>query len=247
MSKVVATTVLPEDSGEVLTFGDTGDAIAISGDSLNLDVLQDAGGNNIFTSDGAGTLTSVNSAFGGALNLLTTNTFTGTTSSAFTTLIDSTYDVYIFKFININPNTNDKKFDFQASSDGGVGWGVTQTTTFFRAAHAENDGSASLAYDASQDLAQSAAAQPLGYSVGEDADSSLSGTLYLFSPSSTTYMKNYYATTQYQFKNSIGTLEAIESFVGGYFDTTSVVDAVRFQMTSGNMDGEIKMYGISKS
>ena len=92
--------------------------------------------------------------------------------------------------------------------------------------------------------AQSAAAQPLGYSVGEDADSSLSGTLYLFSPSSTTYVKNYYATTQYQFKNSIGTLEAIESFVGGYFNTTSVVDAVRFQMTSGNMDGEIKMYGL---
>ena len=54
MSKVVATTVLPEDSGEVLTFGDTSDAIAISGDSLNLNKLQDAGGNNIFTSDGSG-------------------------------------------------------------------------------------------------------------------------------------------------------------------------------------------------
>ena len=92
MSKVVATTVLPEDSGEVLTFGDTGDAIAISGDSLNLNKLQDAGGNNIFTSDGSGNLT-VPSAFGGAMNLLTTNTFTGTTTSNFTTLIDSTYDV----------------------------------------------------------------------------------------------------------------------------------------------------------
>ena len=105
MSKVVATTVLPEDSGEVLTFGDTGDVIAISGDSLNLNNLQDAGGNNIITSDGVGNLT-VNSAFGGAMNLLTTNTFTDQASSSFTSLVGSTYDVYIFTFIVINLRTS---------------------------------------------------------------------------------------------------------------------------------------------
>ena len=88
----------------------------------------------------------------------------------------------------------------------------------------------------------------MAYSVGEDADSSLSGELYLFSPSSTTYAKNYYATTQWQFKNSIGHLQACESLVSGYFNTTSAVNAVRFGMTgSAQMDGTIKMYGISKS
>ena len=113
MSKVVATTVLPEDSGEVLTFGDTGDAIAISGDSLNLNVLQDAGGNNMITSDGSGNLT-VPSGLGGAMNLLTTNTFTGTTTSNFTTKITSTYDVYCFKFIMINPATDNADFMFNS-------------------------------------------------------------------------------------------------------------------------------------
>ena len=244
MSRVYTDTIEPRKETQDITLGTSGETISVGANSINVNTVKDKGGNTLWTSDGSGNLSSVNAGFKGNLVLLDTNTFTGTTSSAFTTLIDSTYDVYIFKFININPNTNDKKFDFQASSNGGVGWGVTQTTTFFRAAHAENDGSASLAYDASQDLAQSAAAQPLGYSVGEDADSSLSGTLYLFAPSSTTYVKQYYATTQYQFKNSIATYEAIESFVAGYFNTTSVVDAVRFQMTGGDMDGEIKMYGL---
>ena len=123
MSKVVATTVLPEDTGEVLTFGDTGDAIAISGDSLNLNKLQDAGGNNIFTSDGSGTLT-VPSAFGGAFNLLTTNTFTGVASSAFTSLIDSTYDAYCFRYNAISPAAQ-AHFEFQCSTDGGSNYNLS--------------------------------------------------------------------------------------------------------------------------
>ena len=33
----------------------------------------------------------------------------------------------------------------------------------------------------------------------------------------------------------------------GYGNTTSAIDEISFKMSSGNMDGEIKMYGISKS
>ena len=49
MSKVVTTTVLPRDGFDTLNIGATGDTVAIAGDSLNTNVLQDAGGNNIFT------------------------------------------------------------------------------------------------------------------------------------------------------------------------------------------------------
>ena len=39
----------------------------------------------------------------GALNLITTNTITsGVSSSSFTSSIDSTYDTYMFKYINIH-------------------------------------------------------------------------------------------------------------------------------------------------
>ena len=59
MSTVIATSVLPDSTAnDTLTFGATGDSVAISGDSLNLNTLQDAGGNNIFVSNGSGTITS---------------------------------------------------------------------------------------------------------------------------------------------------------------------------------------------
>ena len=57
MSTVIATSVLPDSTAnDTLTFGATGDSVAISGDSLNLNTLQDAGGNTIFVSDGSGTI-----------------------------------------------------------------------------------------------------------------------------------------------------------------------------------------------
>jgi len=120
MSKVVVTTVLP-DSGasDLLTIGAASDSVAISGDSLNVDTLQDAGGNTIFVSDGSGTITSKNSGFPGALKLISTATASGDSSLSFTSGIDSTYDVYIFKFIDINPVTDQTSFDFNGSTDGG--------------------------------------------------------------------------------------------------------------------------------
>ena len=39
---------------------------------------------------------------------------------------------------------------------------------------------------------------------------------------------------------------SINSFVAGYGNTTSAVDAIRFQMSSGNIDaGDICLYGIA--
>ena len=242
MSKVVATTVLPEDSGEVLTFGDTGDAIAISGDSLNLNKLQDAGGNNIITSDGAGNLT-INSGLGGAMNLLETNTFTGTTTSNFTTLIDSTYDVYKFVFININPDTDKPEFQFQCSTDGGSNYNVTMTTTYFISYHNETDSNSGLDYSTTFDQAQATSYQTLVQDTGNDADSSGNGEIYLFAPSSTIYIKNFFSTAN----NNNGDEYDNNTFIGGYFNTTSAINAISFKMSSGNMDGIIKMYGISKS
>ena len=245
MSKVVATTVLPEDSGEVLTFGDTGDASAISGDSLNLNKLQDAGGNNIFTSDGSGTLT-VPSAFGGAFNLLTTNTFTGSTTSNFTTLIDSTYDVYIFKWNAVNPATDQAYFTFQCSTDGGSNYNVSMTTTIFSVYHYENDtGSVGPNYDTGQDQAQGTSYQTINRYCGSAADACAAGELYLFAPSNTTFMKQFYAVGNNM--EGGGAPGTMETFSGGYFDTTTALNAISFKMSTGNMDGEIKMYGISKS
>ena len=40
-------------------------------------------------------------------------------SVSFTSGMDSTYDVYIFKYLDLNPATDGADFTFQGSTDGG--------------------------------------------------------------------------------------------------------------------------------
>jgi hypothetical protein len=40
----------------------------------------------------------------------------------------------------------------------------------------------------------------------------------------------------------------IASYTGGYFNTTSAINAIQFKFTGGNIDdGTIKLYGVKKS
>ena len=245
MSKIYADTIETENSNVDITLGAAGAAVLIpSGATLKTNKIADAGANNIFTSDGSGNLT-VPSAFGGAFNLLATNTFTDASSSTFTSLIDSTYDAYVFTWNAANPATDQAHFTFQCSTDGGSNYNVTMTTSCFSTYHYENDTGAALNYASSEDQAQGTAYQVIGRYCSNAADACGSGVMYLFNPSSTTYVKHFYSTgNNMEGGGSPGTME---TFSAGYFNTTSALNAASFKMSSGNMDGEIKMYGISKS
>jgi hypothetical protein len=244
MSNIVTDKIIPDSgSANTLTVGGTGDSVVVL-DSLNVNTLQDAGGNNIFVSDGSGTITSKNSGVSGGLNLISTQTASGSASISFTSDIDSTYDVYCFSFINMNPElSSSAHFTFNGSSDSGSNYNVTKTTTWFYAYHSEGGAGGALTYHGDYDLAQSTAYQIIA-TVNDDAsDASTSGNLYLFSPSSTTYVKHFYSTAQTLNEDDYST----NAFMGGYFNTTSAVDAISFKFPSGNFDGTIKLYGISKS
>jgi hypothetical protein len=184
-----------------------------------------------------------NAASPATLVLLSTQTASNSASISFTTGLDSTYDEYIFKFINIAPATNDVGFHFQGSTNGGSSYGVTMTTTAFRASHAESDASTSFGYASNNDLAQSTSYQEIGQS-GNDADQNIASTLTLFNPSSTTYVKHFTITTNYTDHGD----ETYNSFYAGYFNTTSAINALNFKMSSGNIaSGTIKLYGVKKS
>jgi hypothetical protein len=71
----------------------------------------------------------------------------------------------------------------------------------------------------------------------------LSGSLQLFNPSSTTYVKHFIGVTNNNTYNDF----SASIYVAGYGNTTSAINAVRFQMSSGNFDGIIKLYGVKKS
>src|SRR6056300_1725488 len=95
----------------------------------------------------------------GDLILLSTQTASASATIDFTSGIDSTYDSYVFKFINIHPQTDTVYFQMNLSTDGGSTYNVTKTTTFFRAQHLENGTSSVFEYVGGEDLAQSTSAQ----------------------------------------------------------------------------------------
>ena len=175
-----------------------------------------------------------------AMKLITTNTSSNAASSSFTSSIDSTYKLYIFKFIDVNPATDNTQFTFNGSIDGGSNYNVTKTTTVIEAHHNEANTAAGFAYETSRDLAQSTAYQILSEATGNAADESCAGTLFLFNPSNTTYIKHFYGT----FPNLHGSEYHWSQWVGGYFNTTDNIDAIDFKMSAGDFDGVIKMYGV---
>jgi hypothetical protein len=163
-------------------------------------------------------------------------------SVSITSDITSTYGEYIFKFYNINPATDNTDFQFNASADSGSNYDVVKTTTYVDAQHSEGDAGGSVSYTAGSDFAQSTAFFKLCGNIGNAADESAVGELHLFNPASTTYVKHFYSLTNNVSADSDPYTMNIR--IGGYFNTTSAVDAVQFKMSSGNLDGTIKMWGV---
>ena len=181
---------------------------------------------------------------GGGMTLISEQTASSSATIDFTSGIDSTYDSYVFKFINLHPSVQNANPQFNFSTDGGSNYNVTKTSTAFRTYHFEGGLNAVLEYQTAHDLAQSTSYQNLTY-VGNDNDMSVSGSLKLFSPSSTTFVKHF-LTTVNTYGDGGGQDLSENWFTAGYGNTTSAINAIRFQMSSGNIDsGVIKLYGIS--
>jgi hypothetical protein len=160
----------------------------------------------------------------------------GTSSVVF----NNTYDSYLFKFINIHPQTDQKKFMFQGTTDGS-NFNTTMTTTWFQAYHDEADNNTTLSYIAGEDQAQGSAFQSLCEDLGNDADQSYCGELQIFSPSSTVFVKHFMATGNEAYYSDYSN----NATVAGYLNTTSAITGLQFKMESGNIDsGIIKLYGI---
>ena len=183
------------------------------------------------------------SVSGGAMTLLETQTASSSSTISFTSGIDSTYDEYVFKFYDIHPATDSVDFVFNLSADSGSNYNVTKTSTYFRAWHSEAGDDTNLRYETGSDLAQGTGFQSLTNSdLGNGNDECCVGKLHLFNPSSTTFVKHFIATTNTYHSSDY----TFNSFIAGYGNTTSAIDAIQFKMDSGNIDsGVIKLYGIS--
>ena len=197
-----------------------------------------------YNNNSISSVTALGSLSSGSLNLITTNTISsGVSSSDFTSSIDSTYDTYVFKLINIHVANDGSEFRMNFR-DGGSSFDATKTSTCFQASHNEAGSSNSFGYETGFDLANGTADQTIVRNIGNASDESLSGTIFLFSPSSTTFVKHFISETQ----TVISSNQTARCFVAGYCNVTSAIDGITFKPDSGNIDsGVIKMYGLSKS
>jgi len=194
----------------------------------------------------AGTMSA---GFGGSMTLIKklTASSSGTLSfvnGASGVVLDDTYKEYLFTLKNIHP-AGDQDFQFNFSIDTGSNYNVAKTSTVFVSYNAEADNDRAIEYSPGQDLANGTGFQNIGSgygAVGGDNDQNLSGTMSLFNPSSTTFVKHFIARVN--ISNQINF--SADNSIAGYGNTTSAIDAVQFKFGSGNVDaGDICLYGIA--
>jgi hypothetical protein len=184
----------------------------------------------------------------GKLTLISSATASSSTSVDFTSGITSAYDEYIFYGLDINPSVGGAGadgpiFGFQSNAVGGSGFNETITSTAFGAYHREDGASSWLGYTTSMDQANGTSYQPIATNVGSLTGDSLCYELHLFSPSSTSKVKHFYCRAVNP--NDDDPTYSWQYFVSGYINTISAIDEISFNVSSGNFDGNIYLFGVS--
>ena len=196
-------------------------------------------------------ITSASSLPTGAMTLIKSQTASSSSTINFVhgtsdVVLDSTYPIYLFKFISIHPSA-EADLQFQGNAAGGSGYNETVTSTFFRSYHNEADSDTILGYSTGHDLAQGTGFSTITDGIGSASstvnnDDSASGELWLFNPSSTTYVKHFIGKS-----NQVNpAVYSVNNYFAGYFNTTSAIDEIQFKIASGDIDaGDICLYGIN--
>ena len=189
----------------------------------------------------------------GAMTHIKTLTASGDSTLSFvdgssSVVLDNTYPVYLFKFINVHPSADQSAFQFNASVDSGSNYNSQVNSTFFYLYHRGSDAHNFFGYDTGRDLANNTHYQSITFNANVDNYSSGNGFIYLFNPSSTTFATHFLTVSNEDSQTSGEQGLSQQVFTGGYFNTTSAVDAIQFKYSSGNIDaGTIKLYGIKDS
>ena len=161
-------------------------------------------------------------------------------------VFDSTYPIYQFVYTNIHLATNGQYLSFQTDTGTNTSFNQTITSSVFKAYHKEDGGAAALGYDNGSDQQTQTSFQRLSSDLICYNDASISGSIMIFNPSSSTYTKHFIAETHTMVDGSPPYSEI--RYYAGYFDTTTALTRIRFKSTSGNIDaGTIKMYGLKDS
>ena len=181
---------------------------------------------------------------GGSWTFLSKATASSSATLSITSGIDDTYGTYVLTFNNIHGATDDKGLTWNASADTGSNYNVISTNTMFTSYQQEDGSPSGLGYSTAHDHAQDTGFKKLTVGGANDTERGASGHIWLFNPSSTTYVRHWLS----YFTQAANDTYIQNEITAGYYNTTSAVDAIQFKMESGNIDaGTIKLYGIKDS
>lgn len=177
---------------------------------------------------------------GGAIVFLEAHTASSSATLDFTAFISSTYDEYLFELVNVLPATNAADLLMRVGTGGGPTYdsgAAAYTQADWRwhsgGGSAAGGGTASAIICAGRDH------------VSNNANwAGVSGSLTLLDPGSSVYKK-----VNGMCSHADGTTAVLEgvSFTG-YYTATTVLTAIRFLYSSGNIaSGTIRVYGIAKT
>ena len=176
----------------------------------------------------------------GDVVLLSTQTADSDTTITFTNLT-STYNHYIFKCYNINPETDNVDFECQFDVASGTSYAQNMTSSIV---------TSEIARDATQQYFRNwadgqgngTAYHPLAMEIGFGSAECANGELHVFNPG------NSAGTFETNFKSRFHEYHyggrSWDIFTGGYLMTTTAITNVRFKMSSGDWDGTIKQWGV---
>ena len=167
--------------------------------------------------------------------LLSTSTVSsGVAQVDITSNIDSTYKTYMFDLINIHPATDNSALRLLFQIGGSF---VTSNIYDYAVHRIQSNNSDSYDYDNDTD------GMTINSNLGNAADESISGRIFLHNPSDTTFNTTMLFNLAYFNNNNVFT----QTHGGCGIDNAAAVTGVRFAFSNGgNIDsGIIKLYGIT--
>ena len=185
---------------------------------------------------------------GGAWNLIKTLTSDGSDSDfqfihgTSDVTFDTTYDLYVFIWNNLHPETDEANLFVNFSIDSGSNYNVNKVTTHLGSYHyAAGNETQARGYSSSRDTNGTGVVYMSDNGVGNGNEESNSGYMYVYAPGDTTFKKRFFSKS-----NSHPGWGNETWFNSGFLETASAVDGVIFKFASGEIqDGSISLYGIT--